>query len=82
MAGDYRPSCRAPRSCGQIGHVLGGYKITGNRANDNVPFRSLIQLDIDSQVEKDAETGRVVAVTDEAAARPKTLRMWCGTSIP
>ena len=50
----------------KTGVMLGGYKITGDRANDNVLFRSVIQLDIDTEVQKDEQTRRIVAVTRQA----------------
>ena len=37
--------------------------LLGTRANDNVTFRSLIQLDIDTQGVKDKATGRITEVT-------------------
>jgi hypothetical protein len=45
--------------------MLGGYKLVGPRANDNVPFRSLIQLDIDTRGTKDKVTGRITEVTQQ-----------------
>ena len=52
--------------------MFGGYAITGTRANDNVPLRSLIQLDIDTKGDKDGATGRILKVTDSAHARPNS----------
>ena len=51
---------------GKSGLMLGGYKTNGPRANDNVPFRSLIQLDIDTKGDKDKATGRILNVTRRA----------------
>lgn len=48
------------------GLMLGGYNLAGPRANRNVPFRSLIQLDIDTQGVKDKATGRITEVTRAA----------------
>ena len=48
------------------GVMLGGYQLNGTRANDNVPYRSLIQLDIDTRGEKDKLTGRILTVTKPA----------------
>jgi hypothetical protein len=48
------------------GVMLGAYKLVGTRANDNVPFRSLIQLDIDTEGDKEKATGRIVRVTRQA----------------
>jgi putative DNA primase/helicase len=47
---------------GKDGTLLGGYKLNGKRANDNVQFRTLIQLDIDTQGEKDKVTDRVLTI--------------------
>jgi Family of unknown function (DUF5906)/Primase C terminal 2 (PriCT-2) len=44
------------------GHMLGGYAINGTRNNANVPFRSLVQLDIDTEGAKDKATGRILEV--------------------
>ena len=65
--------------------MLGGYKLVGPRGNDNVPFRSLIQLDIDTQGTKDKVTGRITEVT-RAAPPLDQIRSgiddyeWCATS--
>ena len=48
------------------GVMLGGYAITGTRADANVPYRSLIQLDIDTEGDKDKATGRILNVTRQA----------------
>jgi hypothetical protein len=50
---------------GQVWCHAGGYKLVGPRANDNVPFRSLIQLDIDTRSTKDKVTGRITEVTQQ-----------------
>jgi hypothetical protein len=44
------------------GPMLGGYAVNGTRSNDNVAFRSLIQLDIDTDGVKDKATGRILEV--------------------
>ena len=51
---------------GKPGPMLGGYALNGTRSNANVPFRSVIQLDIDTQGAKDKATGRIVEVTHPA----------------
>jgi D5 N terminal like/Primase C terminal 2 (PriCT-2) len=51
---------------GKSGGMLAGYTLNGTRSNANVPFRSLIQLDIDTQGVKNKETGRVLEVTRPA----------------
>ena len=67
------------------GTMVGGYKLVGTRANDNVPFRSLIQLDIDTQGDKDKATGRITRVT-RAAPPLDQIRSgiddyeWCAAS--
>lgn len=48
------------------GPMLGGYALCGSRSNQNVLHRSIIQLDIDSEVERDKGTGRLIAVTRQA----------------
>jgi hypothetical protein len=48
------------------GPMLGGYAVNGARSNANVPFRSLIQLDIDTDGVKDKATGRVLEVARQA----------------
>ena len=52
----------------KTGVMLGGYAITGTRCDANVPFRSLIQLDIDTKGVKDKATGRILEVTRAAPA--------------
>ncbi|MGB8278067.1 MAG: phage/plasmid primase, P4 family [Methylovirgula sp.] len=42
--------------------MFGAYAIQGTRSDANVPFRSLIQLDLDSEVRKDKETGQIIEV--------------------
>lgn len=51
---------------GKSGRMLGGYAINGTRSNANVPYRSLIQLDIDTEGVKDKATGRILEVTRAA----------------
>jgi putative DNA primase/helicase len=51
---------------GKSGPMFGGYAINGTRNNANVPFRSLIQLDIDTVVLKDADTGEILKVVRAA----------------
>ena len=70
---------------GKSGRMFGGYAITGTRANDNVPFRSLIQLDIDTEGDKDDATGRILKVTRQAPSldqiRPAIDEYeWCAVS--
>jgi Primase C terminal 2 (PriCT-2) len=48
------------------GRMIGGYALNGTRNNDNVPYRSLIQLDIDTEGRKDKATGRILEVTRAA----------------
>jgi len=48
------------------GPMFGAYALTDKRKNENVLSRSLIQLDIDTEVEKDKDTGQVVAVVRQA----------------
>lgn len=48
------------------GRMLGGYLCNGSRKNENVPHRSLIQLDIDTEGEKDPQTKRITKVTKAA----------------
>jgi putative DNA primase/helicase len=50
------------------GRMLGGYAITGSRQDVNVPYRSIIQLDIDTKGTKDKGTGRILEI--EKAAPP------------
>lgn len=50
------------------GPMLGGYALTGQRNNTNISHRSLIQLDIDSEVERDDETRQILRVTRHAPA--------------
>jgi hypothetical protein len=74
---DIRPS--------KSGRMLGGYAINGTRSNANVPFRSVIQLDIDTAGVKDKVTGRVLEVTKPAPPLD-TIRSsinpyeWCAAS--
>jgi Family of unknown function (DUF5906)/Primase C terminal 2 (PriCT-2) len=74
---DNRPSKSGP--------MLGGYALNGPRSNANVPFRSLIQLDIDSQGDKDKATGQILRVT-RAAPPLDEIRSgideyeWCAAS--
>jgi hypothetical protein len=44
------------------GRMIGGYSLDGTRADANVLFRSIIQLDVDTDGEKD-EAGRIVKVS-------------------
>jgi len=48
--------------------MLGGYGLKGSRCDANVPFRSVVHLDIDSEGEKDKSTGRLLKVTQSAPA--------------
>jgi hypothetical protein len=50
------------------GLMLGGYPVNGTRNNANVPYRSLIQLDIDTEGVKDKvkDIGRILEVTRQA----------------
>jgi hypothetical protein len=48
------------------GRMIGGYALNGTRSNDNVPFRSVIQLDIDTEGRKDKAIGRILEVTRAA----------------
>ncbi len=67
------------------GLMLGGYAITGTRADANVPARSVIQLDIDTKGVKDKATGRVLEVI-QAAPNLDDIRSgideyeWCAAS--
>jgi Family of unknown function (DUF5906)/Primase C terminal 2 (PriCT-2) len=67
------------------GVMLGGYAVKGTRSNGNVPFRSLIQLDIDTDGVKDKQTGRMLQVT-RAAPTLDEIRSgidkyeWCAAS--
>jgi hypothetical protein len=67
------------------GAMLGGYAINGVRCDANVPHRSLIQLDIDTEGVKDKTTGRVTEVT-RAAPALEDIRSgideyeWCAAS--
>ncbi len=67
------------------GLMLGGYAITGTRADVNVPLRSLIQLDIDTKGVKDKTTGRILEVK-QAAPNLDDIRSgideyeWCAAS--
>ena len=70
---------------GKSGRMLGGYAINGTRSNANVPFRSVIQLDIDTEVVKDKAAGRILEVT-KAAPTLEEIRSgideyeWCAAS--
>lgn len=48
------------------GAMLGGYALSGPRANANVAARSIIILDVDSEGEKNEATGRLIRVTRPA----------------
>ena len=48
------------------GWMMGGYKLNGFRSNANVAQRSLVQLDIDSEVARDEATGQILEVTKVA----------------
>ena len=47
---------------GKSGPMIGGYAINGTRCDDNVPFHSIVQLDIDTEVRKEKATGRILEV--------------------
>lgn len=75
---------RRPRP-NKDGEMLGGYALNGTRNDENVPYRSLIQLDIDTEGFKDKKTGRILKV--ERRAPPlKNVREgineyeWCAAS--
>jgi hypothetical protein len=53
---------------GKSGRMLGGYAPNGTRSDANVPFRSAVQLDIDTEGVKDKATGRILEVTKAAPA--------------
>lgn len=55
-------SSRAERQA-KSGQMLAGIAVTGERNNDNVARRSFIQLDIDSEGDKDKATGQLLNVT-------------------
>jgi hypothetical protein len=57
--------CRTSRP-DKSGLMLGGYCLTGKRNNENVRNRSLVQLDIDTEVRRDKGTGQIVAVLRQA----------------
>ena len=76
-------NCRDIRQ-DKSGRLLGGYAINGTRRDADVPFRSLIQLDIDTEGKKEA-TGRLLTVTRRAPAldevRPAIDKFeWCAAS--
>lgn len=48
------------------GPMLGGYDLTDGRNNENVRTRSFIQLDIDTEVKKNKDTGQIIAVLRQA----------------
>lgn len=50
------------------GSMLGGYALEGTRKDANVPRRSLIQLDIDTEGSKDKASGQILRVTKPAPA--------------
>lgn len=50
------------------GPLIGAYELRDTRKNENVLYRSLIQLDIDTDVKKDKNTGRILEVTKKAPA--------------
>lgn len=67
------------------GSMLGGYAIKGIRNNANVPYRSIIQLDIDSKGTKDPTTGRLLQVANAAPTIDKIQAAigeyeWCAAS--
>jgi putative DNA primase/helicase len=67
------------------GLMLGGYAINGIRCDVNVPYRSIIQLDIDTKGTKDKVTGRMLEVKKVARAIDE-IRLgidqyeWCAAS--
>ena len=74
---DYRPAKDGP--------LLGGYTTKGKRCNEDVAARSLIQLDIDTQGDKDKATGRILTVTKRAPALDEVRPAidgyeWCAAS--
>lgn len=50
------------------GPMIGTYAVQGKRRDANVAYRSCIQLDIDSEVERDKATGQVTRVKRQAPA--------------
>lgn len=50
------------------GAMLGGYAMHGTRSNANVRFRSIVQLDIDTEVKKDKQTEKIISVSRTAPA--------------
>lgn len=50
------------------GPMYGGYALKGPRSDENAMFRSVIQLDIDTEGVKDEKTGRIIEVTKPALA--------------
>jgi len=57
---NYRPD--------KSGLMLGGYDLSGSRKNQNVRSRSIVQLDIDTDVKKDKRTGHIISVSRPAPA--------------
>ena len=51
---------------GKSGPMVGGYGLAGTRNNPNVAARSIIHLDIDSEGEKDKQSGRMIKVCRSA----------------
>ena len=69
----------------KTGPMLGGYAINGKRCDADVPFRSLIQLDIDTEGAKDKATGRLLTITRRAPALDEVRAAidkyeWCAAS--
>ena len=70
---------------GKSGRMFGGYGINGTRCDANVPYRSVFQLDIDTEGVKDKTTGRILEVT-HAAPPLSDIRSgineyeWCAAS--
>ncbi|MDQ6701682.1 MAG: DUF5906 domain-containing protein [Pseudomonadota bacterium] len=67
------------------GLMLGGYALDSARSNANVPFRSLIQLDIDTEGVKDKATDRILEVKRAAPALDEVRSgidayEWCAAS--
>lgn len=66
-----RHQIRADKS----GWMFGAYNLDGTRSDQNVGFRSCIQLDIDGKTIRDKVTGQIVEVSEQAPAlglvRPK-----------
>ena len=70
---------------GKSGRMFGGYGINGTRCDANVPYRSVFQLDINTEGVKDKTTGRILEVT-HAAPPLSDIRSgineyeWCAAS--